>query len=483
MWPEGFHIDWGGWIVAILLVYSAASFGAQIAIGALAQDEVGRQRRRQALSNPLHLFTSDQAPPISILLPARHDEKTIIDCVRALMELDYPRLEIVVANDASRDGTLERLIREFGLQESKRTPRASLPGGSVRRVYGSPRHPAFTVVDLARGGSKARAANFAMAYARHPLVLVTDADTVLERETLVRLALPFYEDATVAAAIGIVRPWNGTILERGSVTFSGRPASRLARFQVVEGLRGALAGQLAWGYLDSLYIVPRTLGLYARDAVTAAGGFRSGNVGDDLDLCMRLQRRAAQSRRHSVVRCVNGAILWTRVPERMRLLARQRTRRYQAIAEGLWFNRELLFNMRLAIRQGLTWLYHLVFELVGPVVETAGQIALVTLLVKNHVDLTLFVIYLSVYLVGGTVPSLMAIALERKACPRFQRGSDIESLALYALFENVGYRQITAWWRLVGLWRALWGKRLWGEKGRRGRAPEKAAKRETREAA
>ena len=482
MWPEVLDIDWGGWIVAVLLVYSAASFGAQIAIGMLASDEVGRQRRRLALSNPLHLFGSDQAPPVSVLLPARHDEKTIVDSVRAIMELDYPALEIVVANDASRDGTLDRLIREFGLKESMRTPRSAVPGGSVRAVYGSPRHPALTVIDLARGGSRARAANFALAYARYPLVLVTDADTVLERETLVRLALPFYEDATVAAAIGIVRPANGTILERGSVTFCGRPASRLARFQVVESLRGALGGQLAWGSLDSLFLVPRTLGLYSRDAIAGAGGFRVGNVGDDVDLCMRLHRRAAQGRQRFVVRCVNGAIAWTRVPERLRQLARQRARLYQAMAEGLWFNRELLFNGRLAIRQGMTWLHHLFFELIGPVVETAGQIALVVLLVRGDLDLMLFVIYLSVYLVGGTVPSLMAFALERGACPRFQRASDLESLALAALFENIGYRQMTAWWRLVGLWRALWGRKLWGEKGRRARA-EREAKPEAKEAA
>jgi hypothetical protein len=64
----------------------------------------------------------------------------------------------------------------------------------------------------------------------------------------------------------------------------------------------------------------------------------------------------------------------------------------------------------------------------------------------------------------------MAIALERSACPRFQRDNDLEGLTLYALLENLGYRQMNALWRVAGLWRALWGVRLWGERPRRGQA-------------
>ena len=271
----------------------------------------------------------------------------------------------------------------------------------------------------------------------------------------------------MAGVIGVVRPSNGCVIERGNVTFCGRPASRLARFQTVEYLRLLLSGRLAWGNQDSLFIVPGTLGLFSREAIRAADGFRGGNVGDDVDLCMRLQRQAAKNGKQRVVRCVSAAVAWTRVPESLRVLARQRTRWYQALAEALWFNRELLFNARFAIRQGLAFLYHVVFELHGPVIETLGQITLVVLMVRGDLDLPLFVIYFSVFVVGGTIPSLMAVALERSACPRFRRSSDLEGLALYALLENIGYRQLSALWRLAGLWRALWRVRTWGGGRRR----------------
>lgn len=472
MWPDA--IEWGTWIATALLVYSAFGFAAHLALGLLASDEVGGQRRRQLLTDPLHLFESDQAPAISILLPARNDARTIVDAVRSLLQLDYPAFEVVVVNDDSSDGTLDQLITEFELRASKRTPIGSVPRGSVRGVYGAPGLPGLTVIDLARPGGRARAAGFALAYARHPLVLVADAGTVLERETLVRLALPFYEDDSVAGVIGVVRPSNGSVIEHGNVTFCGRPASRLARFQSVEYLRGMISQRLAWGNQDSLFIVPGTLGLFSREALHAVDGFRGGNVGDDVDLCMRLQRRAAKDGRRSVVRCVSGAVAWTRVPESLRVLARQRARGYQALAEALWFNRELLLNGRLAIRQGIAYLFHLILDLFGPVFEVAGQVALVVLMFRGDLDLPLFIIYFSVFIVGGTIPSLMAIALERSACPRFQRGSDLEGLALYALLENLGYRQMTALWRLAGLWRALWGMRGVGGKVRSERAAPSA---------
>lgn len=470
MWPDVLAIEWGNWIIAVLIAYSAGSFAARILLAFLASDEVGRQRRRRLLSNPLHLFESNHAPAISILLPTRNEAGRIVESVRALLGLDYPALEVVVANDGSSDDTIARLIAAFDLRASRRTPSATVPRGSVTAVYASPRHPGLVAIDVARGGSRARAATLALAYARHPLVLVADADTVLERETLVRLALPFYEDDGVEGVVPVVRPSNGCVIENGNVTFCGRPASRIARFQVVEHLRGAMSARLAWSNQDSLHVVPGPLALFSVDAVRAVGGFRGGNAGNDVDLCMRLQRRAAERRRRSVLRCVGDAVVWARVPENLREFARRRVRAHQALAEALWFNRALLLDPRLALHHGFGYLFHLAVDLLGPVIEAAGQIALVVFLFRGDLDISLFVIYLSIFMVGGTVPSLMAIGLERSACPRFERSSDLEGFSIYALLENLGWRQITSLFRIAGLWRAMWGVRPRAGQPRRRRA-------------
>jgi chlorobactene glucosyltransferase len=44
---------------------------------------------------------------VSVLIPARNEEKTISRCVSSLLISDYPHLEIIVLDDSSRDSTYE----------------------------------------------------------------------------------------------------------------------------------------------------------------------------------------------------------------------------------------------------------------------------------------------------------------------------------------------------------------------------------------
>lgn len=55
-----------------------------------------------------------QFPAVSILIAARNEEHTILRCLRALEQLDYPRekLDILIGDDASTDDTY-RVVRQF----------------------------------------------------------------------------------------------------------------------------------------------------------------------------------------------------------------------------------------------------------------------------------------------------------------------------------------------------------------------------------
>ena len=85
-----------------------------------------RRMRALALEDFRNLRESGLAPPISIIVPAYNEGKSIIESVRSLLALDYPALEVVVVNDGSKDDTLESLISEFKLE---RTPRVYPHGG------------------------------------------------------------------------------------------------------------------------------------------------------------------------------------------------------------------------------------------------------------------------------------------------------------------------------------------------------------------
>jgi hypothetical protein len=51
---------------------------------------------------------------------------------------------------------------------------------------------------------------------------------------------------------------------------------------------------------------------------------------------------------------------------------------------------------------------------------------------------------------------------------RYHTLGDRVMLVVWALLENLGYRQLTVAWRLRGMWKYLRGSRAWGSMERRG---------------
>ena len=67
----------------------------------------------------------------------------------------------------------------------------------------------------------------------------------------------------------------------------------------------------------------------------------------------------------------------------------------------------------------------------------------------------------------------LADRLQRRLLP-FGRRSEVLILLLYAVLENLGYRQLTLYWRLRGLWDAWRGKTGWEKFGSVGFRPGEA---------
>jgi cellulose synthase/poly-beta-1,6-N-acetylglucosamine synthase-like glycosyltransferase len=452
-----------------VLFYGAMIFAQYFVLGMLAFVDARRELRRQQISDRLSLFEGDLAPPISILVPAHNEGPTIVDAIRSLMHLRYPSFEIVVVNDGSSDHTLDAMIEAFRLQPSLRTLRARVPRERIRGVYSSPDYPFLVVLDTVNGG-KAQALNTALAVARHPLFCAIDADSMLERDTLLQLALPFYLDASVVVTGGVVRPANGSVFEHGGMVKTGLSDRAMVRLQTVEYLRGMLAGRMGWNLIDSLYIVSGALGLFSREAVLAVGGYRTDTLGEDMELVMRLQRWAQRNGRRRAVRFVSSAVAWTEVPETIAALARQRARWHQGLAESLWNNRRLLLTETFAPHHGVAFLSQLLVELFGPPIELLGLVLTVGVVVSGHVHSVFPLLYFGMFVIGGTVNSFLGLALETVVCPRYARGRDFIILMAYAALENFGYRQMTAWFRVRGLWNALKRRHTWGDMARQGHA-------------
>ena len=78
--------------------------------------------------------------------------------------------------------------------------------------------------------------------------------------------------------------------------------------------------------------------------------------------------------------------------------------------------------------------------------------------------------YLTAYGLG-TALTAFTLLLEDISFHRYDTFRDRVLLFVWALLENLGYRQLTVYWRLRGLWKFMRGRKDWGAMERKGFRP------------
>ena len=413
------------------------------------------------------LFSSDAMPPLSLMVPAHNEEVTIAASVLSFLTLEYPRLEVIVVNDGSTDRTIEVLIRDLNLYEVPPAYAQTLRSQPVRGVYRSRRHSRLVVLDKENGG-KADALNAAINVARHPFFVAVDADTLIERDALLRLARPFVLGKSVAAVGATVRVANSCRVEHGRVVEARVDPRWLPSCQVVEYLRAFLFGRLGWNRLGGNLIISGAFGLFRRDYVMAIGGYKTGNVTEDMDLVVRLHRYLRENRIRAEFPFIPDPLAWTEVPSTIRVLARQRERWHRGLIGTLIAHRGMLFNPRYGLPGVVAYPYFLFGELLAPVVEVMGYLITVVGLLIGAVDYQFALLFLLVAMGYGTMLSLWAILLEELSFKRYERRRDFFRLVSRAFVESFGFRQLTVWFRLQAFWNYFRGEESWGAMTREG---------------
>jgi cellulose synthase/poly-beta-1,6-N-acetylglucosamine synthase-like glycosyltransferase len=420
---------------------------------AMAATDVAGSIRRKAFTGHDDLFANPFTPGISVLVPAKNEEAGIVESVRALLNLRYPEFEVIVIDDGSTDATFERLRQHFDLVETERMiPREVPTIGKVLSTHAAADGEPLLVIRKENTGRRSDPLNVGLNAAQHPLVCMVDADSILDEHSLLRVAKPFVDDPEhVVASGGVIRAANGCIVDRGRVTEARMPPGWIARIQVIEYLRAFLLGRTGWSKIGGLLIISGAFGLFRRDLVLDVGGLDLDCIGEDAELVARIHHRLRSEGKPYRIVFVPEPVSWTEVPSTRAVLARQRRRWSLGLAQVLARHRRMFANPRYG-RIGLLVLpYYLAFELLGPVVEFVGVLAVAAALALGVLNVE-FAILFALAAVGlGMLLSISALAIEEFSFQRYRRRRDLATAISAALLENLGYRQLHAYWRLRGL--------------------------------
>lgn len=445
-----------------VLLYFVTLTAGYIALFVSAVVGVIQVRRDLEGSSPESVVSRGRATlPISILVPAHNEEKTVVESVRALLKLRYPEHEVVVVNDGSSDKTMQRLRTAFALESVPIDIRLDLNCKPIRSTYRSALYKRLIVIDKENGG-KADALNCAINASRYPLVCAIDADTLILPDALLRLVRPFLTDVDVVAVGGTICLANGCKIERGQVVEMGLPASWLARFQVVEYLRAFLVGRLGWDRLGGNLIISGAFGLFRRSAVIAAGGYAHDSVGEDMELVARLRHQVPSWLQGRAIVHLPDPVSFTEVPETMKILGNQRDRWQRGLADTLWRHRQMAFNKRYGSVGVVVMPFYILFELFGPIVELFGYVYFLLMMIGAVIEPWFATAFLVLAVLIGFLLSLGAILLEELSLGFFRERGDMWRLVAVALLENMGYRQVILWYRLRGMWKYVRGNKAWG---------------------
>lgn len=454
-----------------VLAYFVALNSSYLVLIVLAAVGFAKHLRRAAFTGSDDMFRSPLTLPVTVIVPAYNEGAGIVPAVLAMTALRYPRYEIVVVDDGSTDDTFERLCEQFDLVEVPRVVPGEVPYHSeVISVHVARANPETLTVVRKTNGGKADALNVGINLARHPLICMVDADSLLDPDALLSVAKPFGDDPLrVAACGGVVRIANGCRVIGGRVVDVRMPRRWLVRIQVVEYLRAFLMSRTGWSRIGGLVVISGAFGVFRRDLVVRVGGMDPETIGEDAELVVRLHHHLRERGEDYRIMFVAEPVSWSEAPSSMRDLGRQRRRWHRGIAEILGKHRGMILNPRYG-RVGLVALpYYVVFELLAPFIELGALVLLPLGLWASAVDLAFAWRFVLVAYGYGLLVSLIALFIDEVSFHRYPRWTDIARGVAAAVLENFGYRQILALWQVAGAFGAWHGREaVWGTMDRAG---------------
>ncbi|MEK7109010.1 MAG: glycosyltransferase family 2 protein [Patescibacteria group bacterium] len=239
-------------------------------------------------------------PSVAMVVPCFNEERTVAKTIESLLAMEYPadKLEIVVVDDGSKDGT-----------------RAIAEGYAAR-------YPQITYFYKENGG-KYTALNFAIAHTTTDLIGCLDADSFAAEDALIEAVKEFENDPAAMAITPAMKVY--------------RPRKMLELMQAVEYTFGIFYKKM-FDNLSAINVLPGPFSMYKRGVFEQIGVFRHAHNTEDMEIAFRMHANG--------LRIVNAhtAFVYTTVPQTVRALLKQRTRWSQGFLQNARDYKHMFFN-------------------------------------------------------------------------------------------------------------------------------------------
>ena len=234
------------------------------------------RRAKSRGRNESHLLmNSNYEPNVSVLIPARNEEKVIGRLLGSLVELTYPKqkFEVIVVDDASTDDTgkiVDGFVARFSF---------------IKVIHRSPEQG---------GKGKTLIMNSAFHLSNGDVILCFDADYCPQKDIVEKLVMEFLDPK-----VGAVQ---------GRVVVLNEPTNMVTRLVALERIGGYRIDQEA---RDNLSLIPQfggTVGGFRRSVLEELGGWDERVLAEDTDLTFRVYLAGYKVRYVCVAECYEEAV-------------------------------------------------------------------------------------------------------------------------------------------------------------------------------
>lgn len=226
-----------------------------------------------------------EQPKVSILLPCFNEEATIEATVEGLLELTYANYELVMINDKSTDGTLQKMKQIV----------SKYPNYQIK------------ILDMPENGGKARGLNAALKMIDSDYIMVVDSDSYVAPNALEKLMAMLLSSEKYGAVTGAPVIQNRTTL--------------LGKLQTLEyiGIIGNIKRAQTL-FFNRIMTISGVLVVYRVKALRKINYFDPSAMTEDIDATWRLYMKKYLVGYQPEARC------YILAPESVKGLFKQRTR-------------------------------------------------------------------------------------------------------------------------------------------------------------